>query len=688
MMKKFYKYSFIVLFIVLPFLFINNVQADYKAKVLNPKGASCHLRNGSTGYCYYKDSNLNSYVGNVVWLDTGDEVTVLTDHKTIPTNNADICKDYYVYTSFYFAKYATTYNGYYCNANLDTGEVSDEMKEEFKRAGFPESYWKDLALLKKAHPDWNFVAINTNLDFSEAVTNQTYGNKSLLRGSMSKNYAYLSSATDSFDYINDRFIPYDANNDSDPWYKANYDAIAYYMDPRNFLNNTDIFQFKTLALNNDISDENFKKSINSMLGNDYLAKFTDYFVEAGRLSLVDPIYLASLSKQEVANGSTAGTAINGKYNGMYNFYNIGATSGDDPVYRGLNFAANTDESTMRPWSDEYRAIVGGAKWIYTNYVYPGQVTSYFKKFNVVHDYLISIGVPPTYANYDHQYMQNIKAPSSESYSTYISYNNIGLLDISYTFYIPVYKNMPDNTVLPTKEGWPNNYLSNIVINGKNIPEFNSEVEIYEYSLDINTPKITIEANTISGSAKVKGTGTFTITKDTTKTITVTAQNGNVKKYKVKIKLTGTKLEDPVDVVTTLNNAGIKNGNKYLSGFAEKSDISVIKNKILNANKDAKVELKNSSGKVKDKGNVATGDKVTITVGTDTKTYEIILYGDVNGDGKIMASDYKLIKDSIMGTITLSGPYKEAADVDRNGKPAAADYKRIKDSIMGIGTIVQ
>ena len=53
------------------------------------------------------------------------------------------------------------------------------------------------------------------------------------------------------------------------------------------------------------------------------------------------------------------------------------------------------------------------------------------------------------------------------------------------------------------------------------------------------------------------------------------------------------------------------------------------------------------------GKLATGDKVTITVGTDTKIYEVVIYGDVNGDGKIAASDYVKIKNNIMGKGTIS-----------------------------------
>lgn len=695
-MKKSYRFIFINLFVISFFLFINNVQASYKAYASNPAGAKCELNSNSTGYCLYSDSSLTDIVHGPVWLDTGNEVIVLEDpnYPDVESNDLDKCGNGYTYVSHVYNN--TTYYGYYCKTYLKVSSdiLTDELKQEFKDEGFPESYYEKLAILKNAHPNWSFKAVNTGLDFKTAVLNQSYGDRSLLRGSMSNNYAYLATDASSFDYVSDKYIAYDDKTGIDPWYKVNQSTIAYYLDPRNFLDDMYIFQFETLSFDDSIPEDRLLDSINSIFGNDYLSNFSDKFLEAGKQSGVNPIYLSSLSKEEVHNGPTPGTAIDGVYNGMYNFYNIGATSGTNPVYRGLDFAAAEDESILRPWNTEERAIIGGAKWIYNNYVYTGQDTSYFKKYNVVYNYLVSINRTPTYNNYEHQYMQNIAAPSSEAATTYKSYIKNNMLDLSYTFYIPVYYDMPDSTQLSKKTGWPNNYLNNITINNQNIPGFNGEVEIYNYNLDINNPTITINAIPVSKNAKVEGNGTFEITEDTTKTITVTAQNGDIKNYQLNIKLTGTKVETPqeepeitMDVLTTLNNAGIKNNDKYIYGFNVGSDISVIKEKIMNANKDAVVTLKNSSGEDKNKGVIATGDVVSVTSGTETKEYQVIIYGDINGNGEIDNIDFIRIKKHLLNTITLSGSYKEAADVNKNGEIDNIDFIRIKKYLLGDNTVI-
>lgn len=693
------KYLIIVLFIS-SFLFIFDINADYSATVINPLNASCSLKSGSTGYCFYENEELDSFVKGPVWLDTGDIVTVLTNYQTIPTKDTSICSDYYIYVDYYFSLKNSNYKGYYCNANLTTTLLTDELKEEFTNLGFPESYFEKLAILKTAHPNWEFKAVNTKLDFNEAVKSLNIADKSLIQLSSSNNYAYLDTDLASFDYYNNKYIPYDSKSSSNAWYNANYDTIAYYLDPRNFLLDMYIFQFEGLVYDNKLTDEELTNTVGAIFKNDYLSKFTNDFVAAGKESKVSPVYLASLSKQEVGGKEDATSAISGtvpEYEGYYNFYNIGASSGERPVLNGLSFAKVDDESVYRPWNTEYKAIVGGALWIYKNYLSAGQDTSYFKKWNVIYNYLIENNlVEKPYNNYSHQYMTNIMAPSSEARTTYKSYYATGILDSKYTFYIPVFDNMPEVTNLPTKTGWPNNYLSKLIINDKEIVEFDGGTLEYNYYLDINAKKINILATSVSDKAVISGIGEFDLPeikedealKPIPYIIKVTAENGDIKEYKVNIVLTGEIKEESVDVVTTLNNAGIKNGEKYLSGFEIGTDISFIKNKIVNENSNSIVLLKDSAGNEKNSGVLATGDKVIITIDEETKEYEVVIYGDVSGDGNIDALDFIRIKKYMLSQINLTNSNYEAADISKDGNIDALDFIKIKKYMLGTNSSIE
>ena len=92
----------------------------------------------------------------------------------------------------------------------------------------------------------------------------------------------------------------------------------------------------------------------------------------------------------------------------------------------------------RPWTNPYKSILGGAKYIAEKFL-TYQNTTYLEKFNVN---------SASGSLYSHEYMQNVDAVSTESVSTYKAYKDAGVLDEKHTFYIPVFNNMPGDTAEP------------------------------------------------------------------------------------------------------------------------------------------------------------------------------------------------------------------------------------------------
>ncbi len=130
--------------------------------------------------------------------------------------------------------------------------------------------------------------------------------------------------------------------------------------------------------------------------------------------------------------------------------------------------------------------------------------------------------------------------------------------------------------------------------------------------------------------------------------------------------------DKKEVLQKLN-ASVK--NDCLLGLGLKTKVSKIKNTL----KDYKVEIKDA----KDSDIIKTGQKITIKLGDEALTYTIVVAGDVDGDGKIGATDYVKIKNYIMEKkrSDLNIAESLAADIDNNGKIGAPDYVKIKNSIM-------
>ena len=220
-------------------------------------------------------------------------------------------------------------------ANLSTTDETDDAFEEMIK-DFPDSYKPYLRDLHKEHKSWVFNVLNTGLDFNEAV-NVEKNNGSI--------YYTQSNLTKELDGSGNPIGSGEKN-----WYLPNAAATAYYMDPRNFLNETYVFMFENLSFSDSIGESVVQSvlSKNSLLsGYDLIdnMNYSTIFMKAGQEANVNPVYLASLSNQEV--GSNSGL-INGvefeykgiTYSGLFNFYNIGASSSaENPVKAGLVYAS-------------------------------------------------------------------------------------------------------------------------------------------------------------------------------------------------------------------------------------------------------------------------------------------------------------------------------------------------------------
>ncbi len=296
-------------------------------------------------------------------------------------------------------------------------------------SAFPGSYQSALRSLKSAHPNWTFVPMKTGLDFNTAVSNEM-GDKSLIQNTSSNaSKGWVGSA-----------CPTESG-----WYYAKQPAVAYYMDPRNFLTESYIFQFEQLTFNSSYHTEsavqNFLNGtfMNGTLSDDPAGRtYAKAFYEIGRNRKLSPIHLASRVYQEQGQGTSG--LISGTYPGYagyYNYFNVGVngSSTAEKIKKGLEYAKS------KGWNTRYKSLEGGAATIGNNYILKYQDTIYLEKFNVDKN--------SPYGVYKHQYMQNIQAPASESTSTKKMYSSAGSLNSAFVFKIPVYDNMPDEQYYPT-----------------------------------------------------------------------------------------------------------------------------------------------------------------------------------------------------------------------------------------------
>lgn len=629
--------------------------------------------------------NAGTTFAKISGLDDGDYVNIVDTVKTVDGSKDCPSNDWYKIIS----ASATSGYGYVCSDFVKLVEITNPSYNfEEELAKFPESYRNYILKLHELYPNAMFKAVNatnskrdgsTLMNFNTALDNEVGLGKSLIWDSNGSRdgLKHLSS----YNYDTNKF----ANNYSGGgvnWYAASREIIAYNMDPRNFLKEDAVFMFEYLGYSEEVHS---KEGIESILKGSFMydtyvdgkeeKKFSDVILEAGIRYSISPYFIASRIIQEV--GTTRSSLVLGtypnypQYNGYYNFYNISAT-GDQAsiVTNGLN------KAIQEGWNSEEKAIIGGAKIIAESYVSKGQSTGYFQKWDV------QCG-NKTYC-FSFQYMQNIEAPSSEGRKTYRAYKSAKgaamYLD-SYLFYIPVYQNMPESTYYPS-EASPINYLSSLVIDGVSVPNFHGLTLEYDITVPAGTTNIHIEAQATAKDkgATVSNIGNVAITDDKQDVlVNVKAANGSTRTYTIHVKRL-TAEESHMTLEETINNikSGVINDN-YISGL---TSFDTLKDAIVKANPATLLTVKNNDGNVVTSGNLATGYQVTLTVGSEIKTFEVIIYGDNSGDGEITILDLLRVQKNLLKANNLTAGQIKASDVNKDGVVDILDLLLVQKHILG------
>ena len=314
-------------------------------------------------------------------------------------------------------------------------ETDAKFEAYLDAQGFPESYKPYLRTLHAKYPNWNFRAARTGLSWNDVLEREGKLGKSLVSSSAPS--SWKSQAAGAYDPQTGKYTSFDSGG----WAAASEKIIAYYLDPRNFINQIGIFQFLTHTYD---AETQTSAGLAAVVSGTFLdaafpetgfATYADALMEAGRTATVNPYVLASMILVEQGTSGT-GKCISGTvsgYEGYYNYYNIGAykTASMSAVTRGLWYASRSG-SYQRPWDGHFASLLGGALFYSENYVKQNKNTLYFKKWNVMNG-LEDVG--------EGQYMTNVQGAESEAAALRKGY--LSLLDSPMIFEIPIYSGMPD-----------------------------------------------------------------------------------------------------------------------------------------------------------------------------------------------------------------------------------------------------
>ena len=118
----------------------------------------------------------------------------------------------------------------------------------------------------------------------------------------------------------------------------------------------------------------------------------------------------------------------------------------------------------------------------------------------------------------------------------------------------------------------------------------------------------------------------------------------------------------------LNEAGYKTSDQFVTGFSIGEKISDIKSKLENDEINIKANTE------------------TISTGTEFsyngEKYIAIVYGDINGDGKVNIKDWNMMYKYINGTRKFTEQELKSSDVNEDGKVNIKDWNRLYKHING------
>lgn len=137
----------------------------------------------------------------------------------------------------------STKTGYVLKNYIHTGEATSTYSHDaafeasLTAQGFPEDYKVKLREIHAKYPNWVFKAQHTGLSWDTVIKEESLVGRNLVHSSSLS--SWKSIANGAYNWETSTWPGFDTAS----WVAASEGIIRYYMDPRNFLDTTYIFQF-------------------------------------------------------------------------------------------------------------------------------------------------------------------------------------------------------------------------------------------------------------------------------------------------------------------------------------------------------------------------------------------------------------------------------------------------------------
>ncbi len=617
---------------------------------------------------------------------------------------------------------------------FSTTAATDEYAQSLRDAGFPEDYIADLCELHDLHPNWKFVADNITQLSRDYGTSKAYTWDYVIQretdDTRSEPNNIIWETTTDPAYVVD-FVKVESGH----WYWASDAAVKFFMDPRNFLNEYDIFQFEKLGFNEGMTEDVVEQILEGTFmshavipdpGN--TQTYASFIIEVARSLDLSAIQIAARLRLEQGvegtNPLISGTCGNviwdhyrnktdnapssgyteselKSYNGYYNYFNMDA-AGEGYFYIRLN---GMKEAKENGWTTRKAAISGGAAKYKARYIDQFQYTPYYFKYNV--------HAGAAYRNFWGQYMQDVAGSWKDGRTMQKAYRNHTQLDEERVFHIPVYEGRPtqvctdpgsdfkvtetfrncfDNPSIGVKDGAAK-FSATAELGGTfRVDGWSLHTEgvyLFQYSVDGNyfrdiptkirddvtngNPDYTAETNTNSFSYDLI-LDDIKAAGDHNVVIRGVTMLGN--RYLVAdIDLKVVEVYNDIEVSAPGSNITIDKTTSKVTGITAGTDVSEFIGAL------SKGTILNKNGAKVTNGILASGYKLASydSTGAVREEYTVIVKNDVFGDGVVNSKD--IIMSKYLNSASSSDGYKEAADSDKDGMLSSSEIDGIASEII-------
>ena len=126
---------------------------------------------------------------------------------------------------------------------------------------------------------------------------------------------------------------------------------------------------------------------------------------------------------------------------------------------------------------------------------------------------------------------------------------------------------------------------------------------------------------------------------------------------------------------------INENDKIINKVSAETTLEKLKN---NCSTNGKISVLNKNGKeISDSDFVGTGYKLKVLKDEESINLDIVVLGDISGDGKITATDLSDTNKACLGQIKLENIEFIACDLDENKKISVTDLSTLKQVLLGI-----